>query len=226
MSKVLPISPSGLLDFEGCPKRYYHTKILKQYKFEVTEAITHGNEVHERLEKHVKKGEVLPTHLKHVEPIFGQLKSNGYTLYAELSMAISHEWKPLDFWDKSGYLRGKVDLIAIRGDEALVFDYKTGKRKADPTQLKIYGAILYHVLRLRKVESAYLWLKSKESDNFLIDAGNIMQIQEEITERIGNVTNAEVTGIWQARTSPLCGWCPMLNDCKEAVYYKNKKVRK
>lgn len=221
--KVLPISPSGLLDFEGCPKRYFHTKIEKKYKFVETTAITHGNEVHKRLEMFVKHGEVLPDHLEHVAPILDFLKNSGYQLFAELEMAITENWQPTTFWDKAGYLRGKIDLVAIKENEAIVFDYKTGKRKPDPTQLKIYGAVLYHVLGLRKVESGYLWLATKESDHFTIDGGNIAIIQNELTERIENVRNAERSNEWKARTSPLCGWCPALDDCEFASYYKAKK---
>jgi len=163
------------MDFEGCPKRYQQTKLLKLYKSQVTDAITHGNVVHEQLEKYVKYGEVLPSHLDHVKPIIEGLRAMGYTLYAELEMAIDRNWNPVGFWDRDGYLRGKVDLVAINETDgaAFVFDYKTGKRKPDATQLKIYGAVLYHVLRLRKVESWYLWLKTNEHDSFVIDPGNI-----------------------------------------------------
>lgn len=223
MSKVLPISPSGLLDFEGCNKRYFHTKIAKTHKSQITEAITHGNLVHKNLEMHVKKGDVLPEHLDHVAPILAFLRAEGYTLYAELEMAIDERWQPIGWWDKPGYLRGKVDLIALRGNEALVMDYKTGKRKADPTQLKIYAAVLYHVLGLRRVESCYLWLKTKESDNFVLDGGNIAIVQQEITERIQAVRNAEIENEWQARPTPLCGWCAVLDDCEFASYYREKK---
>jgi ATP-dependent exoDNAse (exonuclease V) beta subunit len=220
---VLPLSPSGILEFESCEKKFFHTKIAKTHKSQVTEAITYGNQVHQQLEMYVKKAEKLPTHLEHISPVIESLRSLGYTLYAELEMAIDANWKPIQFWDKSGYLRGKIDLVALKGDEAIVLDYKTGKRKNDPFQLKIYGAVLYHVLGLRKVESGYLWLKTKESDHFTIDGGNIALIQQEITERISKVLEAEKTNEWKARTSPLCGWCPVLSDCEFAEYYRNKK---
>lgn len=222
-----PLSVSGLTDFEGCPKRYFHTRLAKTHKSQVTEAITHGNEVHKRLEMHVKKGEVLPEHLRHVEQILDYLKAEGYQLFAELEMAIDRNWQPVDYWSKDGWIWGKIDLIALRGTEAMVFDYKTGKRKtgkyADDTQLKLYGAVLFHVLGLSKVESGYLWLKTREADNFVIDGGNIAIIQQEIFERVTKLETAEKENDFPARTSPLCGWCPVLNDCEFASYYREKK---
>lgn len=228
VGKVFPISPSSLLDFEGCPKRYYHTKIVKTHKSGVTDAITHGNVVHEQLEMYVKQGQVLPSHLEHVKPILEGLTAAGFTLHAELEMAIDRNWHPVSFWDSDGYLRGKVDLVALNATSgtALVFDYKTGKRKPDTTQLKIYGAVLYHVLRLRRVESWYLWLKTREDDKFVIDPGNIAIVQNEITERIENVNITDQSGDFPAKTSPLCMWCPVLEDCPDAIYWKEKKRNK
>lgn len=217
-------SPSGLLEFESCPKKWNLTKVRKLHKFEVTEAITHGNVVHEQLERYVKYKEPLPEHLEYTIPFFENLREQGVTLYAELECAIKPDWTPTDWWDKGCYLRGKVDLIGIKDDEAVVFDYKTGKRKPDPTQLKIYGAMLYHVLGLKKVRSYYMWLQTKEQDHFVITEDNIGEVTDEITTRISRMREAYDNKLFPARTSPLCGWCPALDTCEEAVYYKNKKA--
>lgn len=222
------ISPSGLLDFEGCPRRWHETKILKKYKFEVTEAITHGNVVHEQLERYVKFSEALPEHLLYVAPFIEALRHEGYTLYAELECAVTDDWKPVGWWDKTAWLRGKIDLVALNKTtkSALVIDYKTGKRKPDPTQLKIYGAMLMRVLGLKQVDSLYLWLKTNENDRFQITRATLHGIVTEITERIEAMSDAFDRQDFPPRTSPLCGWCPALNDCKEAIYYKIQHDRK
>jgi hypothetical protein len=220
------VSPSSLLDFEGCPKRYYEVRVLKKFPFQVTEAITYGNVVHEQLEKYVKVGEVLPEHLEFVKPIIDGLTEGGFTLYAELECAIDEQWNALSFWSKTAWLRGKVDLIAIKDDFAMVIDYKTGKRKPDPTQLKIYGAMLKAVLGLKRVESCYLWLKTKEGDTFDLTDENFNEVKTEITERIGAMKEAYEAENFPARTSPLCGWCPALDTCKDAIYYKVQRDKR
>lgn len=218
-------SPSGLADFEGCPKRWFLTKVQKLFKFQVTEAITHGNVTHDRLERYVKFDEVLPDHVAYLLPLFQYLREQGYTLFAELECAIDVNWKALDWWDKSCYLRGKVDLIAIKGTEAIVIDYKTGKRKPDPTQLKIYGLMIMAVLELTHVKSYYLWTKTQESDDFEITTETFGAVKAEIEERIARIKTAYDTDTFPARTTPLCGWCPALDTCEEAVYYKAKRDR-
>lgn len=226
MKKPLPISASGIADFNGCPKRYYETKILKKFKFEVTEAITYGNVVHEQLERYVKFKEALPEHLEFVMPMFQFLEDDGYALYAELEMAIKRDWTPTDFWDNDGYLRGKIDLIGIKGNTAVIIDHKSGKRKNDPFQLQVYGATAMRVLGLDKVDAYYLWLKTKETDKITIDASNIDEIQTDIVSQITTIEEAYDKQEFPARTTPLCGYCPALDTCKEAIYYKVQRDRK
>jgi CRISPR/Cas system-associated exonuclease Cas4 (RecB family) len=213
-------SPTGLLDFEGCPKRWHQTKVLKKFKFVVTDAITHGNVVHEQLEKYVKYDQPLPEHLQIVEPIIGNLRDQGVELYAELECAIDASWKAVNWWNRDCYLRGKADLLGIKGDEAVVFDYKTGKRKTDPTQLKIYAAMLMAVLGVKKVKAYYVWLKTDQFDSFELTTETFDAVKGELTTRIARMKEAYDKQEFPARTSPLCKWCPVLNDCKEAVYYK------
>lgn len=228
MSTLKPfptVSPSSLLDFEGCPKRFYEVRVLKKYPFQVTEAITYGNTVHEQLEKYVRFDTELPEHLAYVAPIIDGLRSLGYTLYAELECAIREDWTPTTWWDKSAWLRGKADLIGIKGDEAVVWDWKTGKKKNDPTQLQMYGAILHTVLGLSKVSSAYIWLKEKDNTTLTVDNTNVDEIKQDIISRIGAMRDAYESNNFPARTSPLCGWCPALDTCKAAVYYKVQRDR-
>jgi RecB family exonuclease len=219
------VSPSSLLDFEGCPKRWHRVRILKDFPFVETEAITYGNIVHEQLEKYVKTGAVLPEHLEYLKPFIDGTRELGYELYAELEVAVNEKWEAVTYWSKQTWLWGKVDLIGIKGDEAIIFDYKTGKRKNDPTQLKMYGVMLFEVLKLRKVTSYYLWLKTKDSDHFEITAENFESSKAEIVERIARMKDHYERQDFPTRTSPLCGWCPCLDTCPEATYYKTKRDR-
>jgi ATP-dependent helicase/DNAse subunit B len=46
---------SSIKTFDQCPKKYYHTKVLKDYKEDFnTEAILYGNEFHEAAELYVR----------------------------------------------------------------------------------------------------------------------------------------------------------------------------
>lgn len=219
------LSPSAIQSFEQCPKAWYETKILKKYPFVVTEAITYGNVTHEKLEHYTNFQTPLPEHLEYVAPVIDALREGGFTLVAELEVAITREWDKTGYWDKNVFLRGKVDLVAINNKQAIVLDWKTGKRKPDPFQLNIYGAILFHLFGLERVDVGFAWLKTKESDTYTITAENFPAIVTDIMERTDKMKDHYERQDFPARTTPLCCWCPALNDCSEALYYKENQAR-
>lgn len=220
-------SPSGLLEFEQCPAKWRDSKVLKLHKFTVTEAISHGLVTHERLERYVKYADPLPDHVLYLLPFFAYLTDTKYQVFAELECAVLADWSVTGWWDKQCYIRGKVDLIAISqdGTEAVVVDYKSGNRKNDPTQLKIYALMIASVLGIKKVKSYYLWTKTKDSDVFELDEANFDEVKTEIEERVAKMRLAFDTNEYPTRTSPLCGWCQSLDKCDAAAYYREKKAR-
>jgi CRISPR/Cas system-associated exonuclease Cas4 (RecB family) len=222
------ISPSDIDNYEGCPKRWHLKRILRdpRFKFQVTEAINYGNTTHEQLEKYAKHQTPLPEHLEYVAPFIDGLRAAGFDLYAELECAVTEDWTPVGWWDKTAWLRGKADLVAVKEDQAIIIDWKTGKRKPDPTQLKIYGAILHTVLGLRSAQGVFVWLKTQQDDKFEVNAVNVDEVRQEIVGRIDAMKDAYERQDFPARTTPLCGWCPALDTCSEAIYYKVQRDRK
>jgi ATP-dependent exoDNAse (exonuclease V) beta subunit len=216
------LSPSAIADFEGCPKRWHETKILKRYKFEVTEQITYGNEVHKNLEEYTKFKTPLPEHLEYIAPVIDKCREE-YVLCAELEIAINENWEPVGYWDKTAMLRGKIDFVAVSKKEALIIDWKTGKRKPDPFQLYVYGAMLFQILGVEKVAAGFAWLKTKERDIYSVSSQNFQELRTDITERIARMKDAYERQEFEARTSMLCCWCPALPDCEAAVYYRENK---
>lgn len=214
------LSPSAIASFEQCPKAWYETKILKKYPFTVTEQITYGTTVHEQLEKYAKFSTPLPEHLEYVAPVIDTLREDNYTIVAELEIGITKDWEARGFWDKDVFLRGKADLVAIKEKHAIILDWKTGKRKPDPFQLNIYGVILFHLFKLDRVDVGFAWLKTKESDAYTITAAEFPGIVTDIMQRTDKMKDMYERNDFPARTSPLCCWCPALNDCEEAIYYK------
>lgn len=235
-----PFSYSALTDFEGCPKRFLQTKILKNYPFEVTEALTYGREVHKAFEDRVKDGKKLPPHLEHCESLLSGLEQAGYKLYAEISIAITKDFAPVDYWDKSAWFRGSIDVLAVRGTELIMFDWKTGKRFPDFGQLKLYSLIL-SATGVGESKGVYVWLRDKKSDTVQVtraqvtttpagvsEIANLEKVREEYIHRADKFEAAlqqppDDAATWVARTSPLCMYCPVLNDCTEAAKYKARK---
>lgn len=228
MKPFPPQSPSSIADFEGCSKRWFLTKIEKKYPYVQNEQAKWGDEVHKKLENYTANQVALPDYLEYLAPIIDNLRAD-HQLFAEIPVAITHDWEPTDFWNKSGkcMLRGKIDLVAVDPESATayVIDWKSGKRKPDPFQLNIYAAVLKRVLGLKTVAAGYAWIKTKEHDLYTVDDSNFDEIKADIDSRIQKMKEAYEQGNYIARTSPLCCWCPAVNDCEEAVFYKENSSR-
>ncbi len=223
--KPFPIlSPSAISGFEQCPRQWHETKILKKYPFEVTEQISYGKEVHANLEAYTKYKTPLPEHLEYIAPVIDKCRDD-YILAAELKLAINANWEPVDYWDKTAMLRGVIDFVAVSKKEALIVDWKTGKKKDDPFQLYVYGAMLYKILGVSHVAAGYAWLKTKERQTYLITRDNFEILKADIEGRIQRMKDVYEKQEFEARTSILCCWCPCLPDCTEAVYYKENKEK-
>ena len=71
--KQVTWSHSSLKDYEGCPRRYHEVKVLKNYKFEDTQATLYGKELHEAAEFYIRDGVALPPQFEFIKDILDAL---------------------------------------------------------------------------------------------------------------------------------------------------------
>ena len=57
MHKPVTFSHSSLKQYEQCPRQYHEVKVLKNYKFQDTQATLYGKELHEAAEFYIKRSE-------------------------------------------------------------------------------------------------------------------------------------------------------------------------
>ena len=94
MTKPVTWSHSGLKDFEGCARRYYEVKVLKNFPQQETEQMRYGTALHEAAELFVKEGKPLPKEFEFIKPTLDALMSKpGRTSSAAL-MIQSSQLKP------------------------------------------------------------------------------------------------------------------------------------
>ena len=82
-------------------------KIDKVVPFKETEAIRHGNEVHKALELRLKDKTPLPAKYAQYESMVAKLDKPG--VFVEAEYALTRNLEPCGWWDKSCWVRGKVD---------------------------------------------------------------------------------------------------------------------
>lgn len=228
-----PWSYSSLKHFEQCPKSYHAQRVAKTHKQDDTaEYLTWGNKVHKELEDRINIKTPLPSYLEHLEPVIASFEAQaktGKVFVAELEFAFRKDWTPTTYWADDCWTRGKVDVMLIGKDDAIILDWKTGKRRPDFGQLEYY-ALALGMIGITKIKAYFAWIKTKQFDSTYIDEKIIRHVKQLFTDRAGVLERSFETGEWPARTSALCAYCPVVQDCEEArekkYHLKAKHIRK
>ena len=108
--KTVTWSHSSLKDYEGCPRRYHEVKVLKNYKFQDTQATLYGKELHEAAEFYIKDGTPLPPQFDFIKDTLDALNALPGRKLCEYKMGVTADLRPCDFLAKDVWVRGIADL--------------------------------------------------------------------------------------------------------------------
>lgn len=207
-------SPSALKDFQTCPKRYYHLRVAKDVKEDPSPALEEGARIHRLLENRLARGARLPEELQHLEAVVAALEAlPQYELLTETRMAVNQELAPVGYWDKSVWLRTQVDAGAVGREEAVIYDYKTGKRAVDSAQLAIMAAAtMFHYPTVQIVHTTYVWTRQSpvEVDIMSFHRDKLATFFGQFIPAVEAYQEAHRTTTFPARPSGLCRrYCPV-----------------
>jgi hypothetical protein len=206
-------SHSSLKDFEGCQRRYYEVKVLKNYPFTETEATRYGNQVHQAIEDFIAKGTPIPPEYAQFQPVVdAMLKKDGRKL-AEFQMALTVDLKPTDWKAKDVWVRGIADILIIDDENltAWVGDWKTGNNKyPDRDQLVLMSLMVFaYFPHIRKVNSALLFIVKNDMVKMSMAREDIDKYWWDYRERTARLEACYANDVWNPNQTPLCGWCPV-----------------
>lgn len=211
--KNISWSHSALKDFEGCQRRYYEIKVLKNYPFTETEATRYGNQVHEAIEFYIRDNKPIPPeYAQFKDTVDAMLKKSGRVL-AEYEMALTKElqtcgWKAPDVW-----VRGIADILIVDDENmtAWVGDWKTGNNKyPDRDQLVLMSLMVFaHFPHIRKVNSALLFIVKNDMVKMSMTREEVHAHWWEYRERTARLEASYANNVWNPNQTPLCGWCPV-----------------
>lgn len=204
-------SYSSLTDFMGCPRRYHMVRDLKVVPFVETEAIRHGNEVHKALELRITEQKPLPEKYAQYEPIIQKFDRPG--VVAEQEIALDKNFKQVGWWDKSCWVRGKIDLALTGKNGAMLVDWKTGKVKDDPSQLALFAAMKFTIdPDVEKAKTMFVFLKFGKTISATYHKGQQWEIWSEFIAKVRRLEQAYEKDQWLPKPSALCGWCPLSKE--------------
>ena len=206
-------SYSSLNAFETCPRRYQLTRVTKEVVERQHEASIYGNRVHKHLENYANKKRGLPAELQKYAKYVDKIFSYEGKHIVEQRMAIDKNFKPTKWMAPNVWCRGIIDIGVVNSDTAYLLDWKTGKRKPDSDQLKLFAALAFaHYPYISKIVCGFIWLKEGKFDKEIYTKEDIQDIWEEFLPRVQRVeiAYAEDKDKWQAKPSGLCkNWCPV-----------------
>lgn len=211
---ALAHSYSAIKDFEGCPRRYYEVRILKQFKQKDTEATLYGTAVHKAFEEYIRDKTPLPESFANYKQFVEPLAQIDGDIRCEEKLGIRADFTPCGFFDKDVWFRGIPDYLAIskNGKVARVADYKTGKssRYADTAQLELMAAmIMIHHPSVETVRGALLFVVVGDVIRAEYTRDQLPEILSKWAGRAGAIEAAVDHGVWNPRSSALCKFCPV-----------------
>jgi len=211
--KPVTWSHSSLKDYEGCPRRYHEVKVLKNYPFKDTDATIYGKELHEAAELYIRDDKPLPKQFDFVKDTLDALKAKPGRKLCEHEMGVTKDLKPCGFSDADVWVRGIADLLIIDDENltARVVDYKSGNnRYPDRDQLKLMALMVFaHFPHIRRVSGALLFVVKNDIAKASYMVGEAEDYWWDYRERVARIEQAHATGVWNPRSTPLCGWCPV-----------------
>ena len=212
-------SYSSIKMFENCPKRYYHQRITKEVTDTGSDATRHGERIHADLEHRLINQKPLTYDTEQYEVLCQTIEvlATGGELHAERQLCLNENLTPTSWYAKDAWLRSILDVLILKDDEAIVMDWKTGKRRPDFTQLQLFALQVFkHFPEIKSVKSSFVWLRDMEMDTevFTVDKTNLMWA--DMLSRIERIQQSLDNDNWPAKPSGLCNWCPAKNICEYA----------
>lgn len=211
---------SKLGDFEKCKKYFWlkHEQKIPEPERplrpgQTEHANDRGSRIHDNCEGYVR-GEhdaLAPEADKH----FGIKLDLLRTLYAEGSVELEGEWGMNEEWEvvswTDAWLRLKLDVLVHAGkDEAIVIDYKTGKKWGNEVkhaqQLQLYALVAFlRFPELEVVDSQLWYLDVNETTSQVFTRDQALRFKRNFHKRGADIVSCTT---WPANANKFsCQWC-------------------
>lgn len=209
-------SPSALKDFETCAKRYYHTRLIKDFREAESDQLIWGNRFHEAIARAIDPAidAPLPEGMETYAGWVPALRAKGRVI-VEQQRALNREMQPTGWFDKDAWLRCVIDVLIINetAGSAFVIDWKTGKpSNADDTQLLLSAltTFAYHP-EVNAVRTGFVFVgHGNQFTNIEIRREAVPDIWSAILPRVRKMNDAYEKAAYPANPGYLCArWCPV-----------------
>lgn len=221
---AIALSWSRLSDYNQCPLKFKMKYIDKEPMFKEDEKdsphLVRGANVHKALENYaiqkITNEEVTTSSLPEVEstkPFIDRLFANYPQVIPESQIAINSQWQRVEWFDRSAYMRAIMDVIALRPEDAIIGDYKTGKMRdydGGPSgfgQLHLSGAIALSLWpNIPKVTTVYIYVDHKKT---LVKSFTQDDREKLVTHFTSEHDKVNSDKEFKPKVNEFCKWCPV-----------------
>jgi hypothetical protein len=204
--------------YETCPFKAYHQNVIKDIPWVETVENKWGNEVHSALERCARLRVLPEDRFKELSYIAAAFLSATGELRPEVKLGVDRRLHACDFYDPNVFIRGNnADLIIDYNTWAVVWDYKTGKKKTGSKQLMLTALMVFAKFpRLEKLICSFIWTQAKtlKPEKEIYYRHQIPEMWKRFLVIIGEIEHCNTANIWYKRQNGLCrAWCPV-TECE------------
>lgn len=179
-----------------------------------------GKVLHTAFKERLQSNKSLPLHLRHFEDFLARIATSPGEKSIEQQIALDGAWQPTSWFAKETWLRVISDLTQLNGAYAVCWDWKTGKRYDDFTQLELNAAITMHLAKeINTVKMAFFWTQTKQIAHKTITRAQLPEFWGEILKRVNTYTTAHENKDFPPKPNPFCTGCAV-TACQ---YWKARK---
>lgn len=212
---------SALNSYEACPRRFYETRVAKNFQEVHGPQLLWGNEVHKACEKRLFNPDYrMPDGMESYGPIVDQIRAAPGDTVGEGRLALDENYQPCDW--RSAHLRGIIDVGKKLPRAMFMGDYKTGKKDPNSDQLKLSALMGFHTWPdVERITTAFIWLQFRDMTPATFHREDIPSMWNKLLPRVERMKESFATNRWEARPSGLCKkHCPVTTCPHNGSYGK------
>jgi PD-(D/E)XK nuclease superfamily len=216
---------SLLNDYQNCPHKAFRRYIAKDVKYIEGPQQAVGNRFHKAMDHRLRSGSLLPQEFERFEYIAAQLEP--YKPETELSLGMNDKAEATAYNDPYCWFNGRIDVNIEANNTALLFDWKTGRRREEPFELRI-GALLLYIRNpdIRAASGHYFWVNEGPNGTLGVnhDLSDFQRTWAEVDAIMGHIERNYKLNNWPKNQNPLCGYCNVL-DCQHNTNEEAKATK-
>lgn len=212
MSKPFAWSFSATSMYDTCPKKFYHIRVIKDFKDEDSAESEEGKIIHKVMHRRVIDGVALPLQQRHFESMAAPFAAMKCEKAGEIKLCLNRKFEPVDYFAKDAYCRSIIDLLLLpRSTHGIIIDWKTGKPKDDFEQIELSGVMLFQLMpELQSLKLVFGWLRHRSFTDKSITRADAAAIWKRSLDKANAIEEATLTSNFPAKKSGLCrGYCPV-----------------